>query len=197
MSSGEKPTGYANAQSQHLHLLPKMLAQTFGQTGGSPMRLNTHPQDVLVRRLYTANQDNVRDHFLRLDIQSRRARFCGAVSDNRILEYAQNIIRCDSIVCGASFDGQLRGIVELRGVFHSWPTTTEAAFSVESDWQNMGIGDALFERMFTMAKNRGVRTIQMICLKRNSRMRHLATKHHAMLRNDEDTIEAVLHTPSN
>jgi|TARA_B110000908_G_scaffold133529_1_gene157505 GNAT superfamily N-acetyltransferase len=157
------------------------------------MRLNTYPQNVLVRRLYTANQDNVRDHFLRLDIQSRRARFCGAVSDNRILEYAQNIIRCDSIVCGASVEGQLRGIVELRGVFHSWPTTTEAAFSVESDWQNMGIGDALFERMFAMAKNRGVRTIQMICLRENSRMRHLATKHHALLRNDEDTIEAVLH----
>jgi hypothetical protein len=81
------------------------------------MRLNTYPQNVLVRRLYTANQDNVRDHFLRLDIQSRRARFCGAVGDNRILEYAQNIIRCDSLVCGASVDGQLRGIVELRGRF--------------------------------------------------------------------------------
>ncbi len=157
------------------------------------MRLNRHPQDILVGRLYAANQDKIRDHFLRLDFGSRRARFCGAVSDDGILEYAQNIFRGDSIVCGASVDGQLRGIVELCGVFHSWHSTTEAAFSVEPDWQNIGIGDALFERMFAMAQNRGVRTIQMMCLKENSRMRHLATKHHALLRNDQDATEAVLH----
>ena len=157
------------------------------------MRLNRHPQDILVSRLYAANQDSIRDHFLRLDIRSRRARFCGTVSDVGVLEYAQNIFRYDSIVCGASVDGQLRGIVELRGVFHSWRSTTEAAFSVELDWQNIGIGDALFERMFAMAQNRGVRTVQMICLKENSRMRHLAAKHHALLRDDQDAIEAVLH----
>ncbi len=157
------------------------------------MRLNRHPQDILVSRLYAANQDKIRDHFLRLDIRSRRARFCGAVSDDGILEYAQNIFRGDSIVCGASVDGQLRGIVELRGVFHCWRSTTEAAFSVEPYWQNIGIGDALFDRMFAMAQNRGVRNIHMMCLKENSRMRHLATKHHALLRNDQDAVEAVLH----
>ena len=124
---------------------------------------------------------------------SRRARFCGAVNDDGILEYAHNIFRGDSIICGASVDGQLRGIVELRGVFHSWRSTTEAAFSVEPDWQNIGIGAALFGRMFAMAQNRGVRTIQMICLKENSHMKHLVTKNHAMLRNDPDATEAVLH----
>ena len=157
------------------------------------MRLNRHLQDILVSRLYAANHDNIYDHFLRLDIRSRRARFCGRVSDDGILEYAQNIFRGDSIVCGASVDGQLRGIVELRGVFHSWRSTTEAAFSVEPCWQNIGIGDALFERMIAIAQNRGVRTIQMMCLKENSRMRHLATKHHALLRSDQDVVEAVLH----
>ena len=156
------------------------------------MRLNRHPQ-FLVSRLYAANQDSIRDHFLRLDIRSRRERFCGAVSENGILDYVQNIFRGDSIICGAFVDGQLRGIVELRCVFQSWPPTAEAAFSVEPDWQNIGIGDALFERMFAMAQNRGVRTIQMMCLKENSRMRHLAAKHHALLRNDQDAVEAVLH----
>ncbi|MGJ8570836.1 MAG: hypothetical protein ACSHXI_09065 [Hoeflea sp.] len=51
----------------------------------------------------------------------------------------------------------------------------------------------MFERMFAMAQNRGVRTIQMMCLKENSRMRHLAAKHHALLRNDQDANDAVLH----
>lgn len=88
------------------------------------MRLNRHPHDILVSRLYAAYQENICDHFLRLDIRSRRARYCGAVSDDGILEYAQNVFRYDSVVCGASVDGQLRGIVELRGDFHSWPSTT-------------------------------------------------------------------------
>ena len=156
------------------------------------MRINRHPQDILVSRIYAANQENIRDHFLRLDFGSRRARFCGAISDYRISKYAKNIFRSDSIVCGAFVDGRLCGVVELRGVFQTWPSNAEAAISVELDWQNVGIGDALFERIFAMAQTRGVRTIRMMCLKENSRMRHLATKHHALLRNDQDTIEAVL-----
>jgi GNAT superfamily N-acetyltransferase len=156
------------------------------------MRLKRHPQDILICRLYTASQKSICDHFLRLDIQSRRARFCGTVSDDGISKYTQNIFRFDAIVCGAFVDGRLRGIVELRGAFHSWSSSTEAAFSVEPDWQNIGIGDALFERMFAIAQNRGVRKIQMLCLRENSRMRHLATKHHALLHNDQDGTEAVL-----
>ena len=51
----------------------------------------------------------------------------------------------------------------------------------------------MFERMFAMARNRGVRTIQMICLRDNGRMRHLAAKHNAVLQYDQDAIEAVLY----
>ncbi|MCK0104444.1 GNAT family N-acetyltransferase [Pseudohalocynthiibacter sp. F2068] len=157
------------------------------------MRLKRNPQDILISRLYAANQDNICDHFLRLDVRSRRARFCGAVNDNGILDYARNIFRGDSIVCGAFVDGRLRGVVELHGVFQFWASKAEAAISVEPDSQNIGIGDALFERIIAMAQNRGVRNIQMMCLKENSRMRHLATKHHALLRSNHDAVDAVLH----
>lgn len=153
------------------------------------MRLN----GIQVCRLSAASQSSICDHFQRLDPTSRRARFCGAISDDAVLKYAQNIFRHDAIVCGAFVEGQVRGVVELRGLFRSWPSTAEAAFSVEPDWQNIGIGDALFDRMFAMAQNRGVRTIQMICLKENSRMRHLAAKHDARLHFNQDATEAVLH----
>lgn len=83
--------------------------------------------------------------------------------------------------------------MELRGLFHSWPATTEAAFSVEAEWQSIGIGDALFEQMFAMAQNRGVGKIQMMCLKENSHMRHLAVKHNARLAVDVDVVEAILY----
>ena len=150
-------------------------------------------QDLPVRCLGFGDQDDICDHFLRLDVQARRARFCGAVSDDAVLRYARKVLRYDNIACGAFVGGALRGLVELSGLFQTWSSKTEAAFSVEAEWQNIGIGDALFEQMFAMAQNRGVRTIKMTCLKENSRMRNLAAKHNAQLVVDTDTVEAVLH----
>lgn len=150
------------------------------------------PQDLHIRRLHASDQQTICDHFLRLDARTRRARFCGAANDSGVLKYARHILRRDSIVCGAFVGEHLRGLGELRGLFHSWPSTTEAAFTVEQDWQNIGIGDALFDRIFAMAQNRGVRKIQMICLRDNHRMQHLASKHHARLLLERDVVEAEL-----
>jgi GNAT superfamily N-acetyltransferase len=157
------------------------------------MNHNGNGAKLLVRRLNTSDQQDICKHLLRLDAGTRRARFCCAINDAGVAKYASNIFCDDSIVCGALSDGHLRGLVELRGSFHRWPRTTEAAFSVETDWQNIGLGDALFDHMFALAQNRGIRTIQMICLKENNRMRHLATKHKASLHFDQDGVEAVLH----
>lgn len=38
-------------------------------------------QDVIVRRLHSADQVEICDQLRRLNAQSRRARFCGAVSN--------------------------------------------------------------------------------------------------------------------
>ncbi len=152
-------------------------------------RTSRHP---IVRRLRFRDQDDICDHFLRLDDQTRRERFCGTVTNTGVLGYAQNVLRYDSIACGAFISGQLRGLVELRGLFQSWQSKTEAAFSVEAEWQGVGIGEALFQRMFVMAQNRGVRTIQMMCLKENHHMRYLAAKHNAQFVADADIMEAIL-----
>ena len=179
---------------QHLHLLPKMLAQTFlCDQEDRAMPHKTYPEYMGVRRLYASDQDEICDHFQRLEIHARRARFCGAVSNDAVSKYARDIFRYDSIACGAFANGRLRGVAELRGLVQSWPLKTEIAFSVETEWQNVGIGDAMFERILAMAQNRGVRTIHMVCLKENSRMRHLAKKHNALFSIDQVAVEAVLH----
>lgn len=157
------------------------------------MRNHKYGAKLLVRKLHTSDQQDICAHFLRLDAGTRRARFCGAINDAEVAKYASTIFCRDSIVCGALLDGHLRGLVELRGSFDIWPRTTEAAFSVETDWQNIGLGDALFDHMFALAQNRGIRTIQMMCLRENSRMWHLAAKHKASLHFDQDGVEAVLH----
>lgn len=158
------------------------------------MRDKLPPRGWAVRRLHVGDQGEVCDHFLRLDIQARRARFCGAIGDDAVSKYAHTVIGPCCIACGAFADGQLIGVAELRGLYQSWPATAEAAFSVEPKWQENGVGDALFERMFAIAQNRGVGTIQMTCLKDNRRMQHLAYKHRARLLVDHDVVAAELCT---
>lgn len=174
-------------------LLPKVLAQIPLRMDSSAMTYKRTTPRAVLRRLFPSDQAEIRAHFIRLDAPTRRARFFGSVSDGGIAKYADGIFRQDSILCGAFIDAELRGLVELRGVTPFWGSTAEAAFSVEPDWQNMGLGDALFDSILAIAQNRGVKTIRMLCLKENIRMQHLAAKHRARLDYDKDTVEAVLH----
>jgi ribosomal protein S18 acetylase RimI-like enzyme len=172
--------------------LPQVHTPIVNIQGRDDMDIERASKPIVIRRLHTADQPDICAHFQRLDKQSRRARFCGAVSEASSIHYADTIFRDDSIVCGAFVDGILRGIAELRGVFDTHSSTTEAAFSVETDWQNIGIGDALLERIVAISQNRRVEALQMTCMKENYRMAHLAAKHHARLRYDLDGIEATL-----
>lgn len=148
---------------------------------------------MVIRRLYEFDEEEIGNHFRRLDTDSRRARFCGSVSNSGVTSYAQTIFRYDNLPIDAFVERQIRGIAELRGILHFWPSRAEAAFSVDPEWQNIGIGDALFERVIALAKNRCVRSIGVMCLKANTRMRHLATKHGARLCFDQEVMEAVLY----
>lgn len=148
--------------------------------------------DPIIRRLWGPDLEAIQAHFLRLDPDTRQARFAGHLNDAAVARYAQNILRLDSLVYGAFVDGRLRAVAELRGLFNGWPATAEAAFSVESNWQNRGIGEALFDHILAVAQNRGVRTLYMICLRENERMTHLARKHDARLHHEPGAIEATL-----
>ncbi|MEL6523947.1 MAG: hypothetical protein AAGJ68_14335 [Pseudomonadota bacterium] len=79
------------------------------------------PQDLLVRRLYAGDQADICNHFLRLDVPSRRARFCGAVSNDGVLviqlPYRRNTFR----VIGCP------GYVDDAPVHHVVQTGTSAA----------------------------------------------------------------------
>lgn len=154
----------------------------------------TNNSDLIVRRLHPGERKEIGNHLLRLDEDFRRTRFFATVSDCFIRDHAENIFNNNGLVCGAFLDGELRGVAELRQTSPGWPSIAEAAFSVETGWQSLGIGDALFDYLFAMAQNRGIGTIRMNCLNENTRMRHLATKHHARLKSGRDGIEADLRT---
>lgn len=147
-----------------------------------------------VRRVWPSEAGQLQGHFLRLDQESRRLRFGNPVNDHFIRQYTGTLMRLDSVIFGAWVDEELRGVGEIRGLPLHWQdTVVEAALSVEKPWQNAGIGNAILNRLVAAAQNRGVRELHMICLLENHKMQHLAGKHEAISRYDEDMAGARIH----
>jgi GNAT superfamily N-acetyltransferase len=87
-----------------------------------------------------------------------------------------------SLVYAYLEDGEARAVAELRKLGDTWGQEAEAAFSVESTHQDMGIGTELMGRVIRSARNRGVQRLYMSCLAENSRMQAIARKYEADLR---------------
>ena len=135
-----------------------------------------------IRKLWSTDAESFRDHLLRLDKESRRMRFAHGVSDAFIIDYANRMHEMGSIVYGFLEGGKLRASAELRKLGNTWADDAEAAFSVERNWQNHGLGTLLMGRVIRAARNRGIRRLYMSCLAENGKMQSIARKHDAELR---------------
>lgn len=151
-----------------------------------------HHASPAIRRLWPADIADFRAHLLRLDKASRNMRFGGTVSDAFVSDYADTLARPDAVVFGAFTDGRLVAVAELRMLFDASGAGAEAAFSVEDPHQDKGIGDALLSRLIAAAQNRGIRSVYMICLNANARMRHLALKHDAEIEFDDGEVRGTV-----
>jgi GNAT superfamily N-acetyltransferase len=141
-----------------------------------------------IRKLWIGEAKAFREHLLRLDPESRRSRFGSPVNEFFISNYASRALGPGSVVHGFLDKGVLRAAAELRPFGRGFPAEAEAAFSVEDNFQNNGIGSALLERTILAAKNRGIRTIYMSCLAENRRMQAIAKKYEADLRFEADEV---------
>lgn len=141
-----------------------------------------------IRKLWIGEAKSFREHLLRLDADSRRSRFGSPVNEFFISNYASHAVGPDSIVHGFFADGVLRAAAELRPFGKGFPYEAEAAFSVEAEFQNHGVGSALLDRTILAAKNRGIRAIYMSCLAENRRMQAVARKYEADLRFEADEV---------
>src|SRR3989442_6748911 len=86
-----------------------------------------------VRKLWSGETELYRQHLLRLDPESRRNRFGGAVSDEFIARYAAPFALNGAIMYGFFADGVLRGAAELRPLAREGEG--EVALSLEMTWQ--------------------------------------------------------------
>ena len=161
-------------------------------------------QNVLVdggtiRKLWIGESGKYREHFLRLDPESRRNRFGGAVSDEFIERFVELTRGLEAVIHGFFVDGILRGAAELRSLGSGFTNEAEAAFSIEKPWQSHGVGSELLQRTLLAARNRGIRLLHMSCLANNQRMQQLARKFDAELTFDFGSVvgevEASFPTP--
>jgi len=146
-----------------------------------------------IRRLWPGDIPAFRDHLRRLDPVSRSMRFGGAVSDDFLEDYAAKWAPFGNLLLGAFDAGRLIGVAELRMLLEAGGVSAEAALSVEKPYQDRGIGDALLSRLIVAAQNRGIRSLYMMCLSGNTRMRHLAHKHEAAMEFAESEVKGTLH----
>lgn len=151
-----------------------------------------------IRKLSSSEAPLLRDHLLRLDQEGRRMRFAHAVSNDYIEDYAGRMLDLGSIVYGCFVDGEVRGVAELRKLGDTWGREAEAAFSVETAYQDDGLGTDLMGKVIRSARNRGVELLFMCCLAENARMQSIARKYEAELRFEYGEVigEIVPQTPN-
>jgi GNAT superfamily N-acetyltransferase len=140
----------------------------------------------VVRKLLPHEGGELLRHFLRLDDESRRARFHHAVSDDFLAAYTRYAVADGSVLYGWFCDGVLRAVGELHPL-GGWKRA-EAAFSVEPEHLECGVGWRLMDAIVTAARNRGVETLSVCWQQENRRMQALARKGAARLRFEADEV---------
>lgn len=147
---------------------------------------------TVFRPLLSAEAGRYAAHLLRLSVSDRRARFMGGLSDGAVRAHVDRIDWSRSIVLVALCGGEVRGAVELRIA----AGRAELAISIEGDWQNQGLGGVLVRRAFTMARNRGIRGIELYCLGDNHRMLRIAGRLSALTRFDGGEVQCDFQLPA-
>jgi len=109
-------------------------------------------------------------------------RFAHGVSDGFMIDYARRMADMDSVVYAYVLDCEVRAVAELRKLADDWGEEAEAAFSVETSFQDRGLGSQLMGKIIQAARNRGVRRLHISCLADNQKMQAIARKHEATLK---------------
>ncbi len=149
---------------------------------------------LILRKLLAHELGELRAHLLRMDDDDRRLRFGHVVSPQLILDYVAALRWPQTWVIGAFEDGVLRGVAELRSG-KPGSRMGELSLTVERAWQNQGLGTRLLERALRVARNRGFRSLFLLCLPENAKMQHIARKFGDRVSFEDGDVEVRIETP--
>ena len=147
------------------------------------------------RKLFVVEAYQYRDHLLRLDPDSRQARFSAVVSNAAVRQHVKAIDWTTTEVLGYFRDGVMRGAVEVRFASAMLPASAELAFSVERPFQGFGAGTGLMARGMMVMRNRGVTCGHIVCLLTNRRMQKMALKYRANVKADCGEVFLTINAP--
>ncbi len=147
------------------------------------------------RKLLPAEHHRYPGHLLRLDRNDRYARFTGTVSDSVVERHCARLDWGLTTIVGCFHQGELRGAVELCTDRLIWPNHAELAISVEKPFQEQGVGSALVRRALTIARNRRIERVHMLCLPDNRRMRALARRFGGTMEVDGGEVAIAIALP--
>ncbi len=148
------------------------------------------------RHLHHFEADLYRDHLLRLDPDSRYARFTGTLPDASIRSYVNSIDWSKSELIGCFSDNLIRGAVEIRYSATNVSSEAELAFSVEKEFQNTRVGTHLMDKSLILLQNRQIKTAHIVCLLSNKRMQKLALRHRANVRSYSGDVFMTISVPN-
>jgi GNAT superfamily N-acetyltransferase len=121
-------------------------------------------------------------------------RFGMAVDDEFIAAYAERADLTRSVIYGYFAGNDMHAAAELRAIGDGWGPEAEAAFSVEPEYQDGGVGTELLGRIILAARNRGIHRLYMNCLSENRKMQRIARKYDAELHFDHGEVVGQLKT---
>ena len=151
--------------------------------------------EIVLQKLWEADRDCLEAHLLRLDPEDRQMRFCAAMSDRAIHRYCRSIDWIMTTVLGCFAGKELRGVAELVVTASGFSARAEVALSVERAFQSRGIGTELLRRTLSIARNRYIGSVHMLCLLDNHKMQHIARKFDAELTIHQGEVEGKIWPP--
>jgi len=133
----------------------------------------------------------LRDHLLRLDLQSRRDRFHGMVNDAFIDSYIARCFGPKTITIAFVENDEVHGVAELHEPM-SEGELPELAFSVEGNFRRRGVGSILFKTLLDEARRAGYRRLRVTTGASNDAMHALANKFGAHLVFDHGELAGTI-----
>lgn len=150
---------------------------------------------MIVRKLWPWEGGAIRDHLLRLGPEDRLMRFGAPASDRFLDGYCTRVAQFRILALGGFADGALRGVAELVRIPDEARPSLELALSVERPYQDRGIGGRLLAGALVVARNRLLRSVHIFVLPQNEKMRRLAGRSRAGVKNIRQNGETHLHLP--
>jgi RimJ/RimL family protein N-acetyltransferase len=150
------------------------------------------PPVGVIRQLRPSDLPRFRDHLLRLDAESRRDRFNGAINNQFIESYADRSFHDGTTVIGYLEGDEVLGAAELHERPEYAEPTGEIAFSVERLRQHQGIGAKLFERLIAHAHALGYTHLRVTTHADNRAMKALVRRFNAKLTFDADEAAGII-----